>query len=52
VRISAEELHETATRLNLQKTYDLDVDLVQSVVCAMASLGGLEAYWDIDEVCF
>ncbi|KAE9029673.1 hypothetical protein PF011_g965 [Phytophthora fragariae] len=32
VRINVEELHETATKLNLQKTYDLDVDLVQSVV--------------------
>ncbi|EGZ18338.1 hypothetical protein PHYSODRAFT_498286 [Phytophthora sojae] len=34
VRINVEELHEAATKLNLQKTYDLDVDLVQSVVLA------------------
>ncbi|ETI55798.1 hypothetical protein L915_01503 [Phytophthora nicotianae] len=31
VRINVEELHETANRLNLQKVYDLDVDLVHSM---------------------
>ncbi|KAF4037083.1 Exocyst complex component Sec3 [Phytophthora infestans] len=31
VRINIEELHETATRLTLQKVYDLDIDLVQCV---------------------
>ncbi|KAG7383922.1 hypothetical protein PHYPSEUDO_003215 [Phytophthora pseudosyringae] len=31
VRLNVEELQDTATRLNLQKVYDLDVDLVRSV---------------------
>ncbi|OWZ13942.1 hypothetical protein PHMEG_00012656 [Phytophthora megakarya] len=37
-RITVEELHETATRLNLQKVYDLDVDLVHAVVRKKGSL--------------
>eukprot|EP00644_Phytophthora_capsici_P009184 jgi/Phyca11/526056/estExt2_fgenesh1_pm.C_PHYCAscaffold_60152 len=31
VRINVEELQETANRLNLQKVYDIDVDLVQAM---------------------
>ncbi|KAJ8577362.1 hypothetical protein ON010_g1851 [Phytophthora cinnamomi] len=32
VRINVEELHDTASKLKLQKAYDVDVDLVRSVV--------------------
>ncbi|KAL3667643.1 hypothetical protein V7S43_007197 [Phytophthora oleae] len=41
VRINVEELQETATRLNLQKVYDLDVNLVQAVA-GMKKNGSLE----------
>ncbi|KAF1786504.1 Exocyst complex component Sec3, C-terminal [Phytophthora cactorum] len=43
VRINVEELHETATRLNLQKVYDLEIDLVHSVA-EMKKSGSLEEH--------
>ncbi|RLN50928.1 hypothetical protein BBJ29_009375 [Phytophthora kernoviae] len=41
VRINAEELHVTATKLNLQKAYELDADLLE-LVAAMKKNGSIE----------
>ncbi|KAG7392325.1 hypothetical protein PHYBOEH_006428 [Phytophthora boehmeriae] len=46
VRINMEELHETATKLNLQKAYELEADLLE-LVAAMKKNGAIDEHGSV-----